>query len=59
MRYIILMVCFLGLAVVTFILGKHWGVYQIKMDLQETGSSVAQYGDTARVKIVGTAQDIK
>jgi len=44
---------------ITFMLGMRWQVFEITTNLKQSGSAVARWGDTSRVKIVGTAQDIK
>lgn len=48
----------LALLFIVFHLGGTWSVYNIRKDLQRDGTSIAHYGDTNKVKITGTAEDI-
>ncbi len=55
----ILMFLFLALLMaLSFHLGGTWAVSEIRNDLNKSGFSIAQYGDTLKTKIIGTANDI-
>jgi len=59
MKILFVLVVSSALMGIIFMLGMRWEAYQIKLSLQQSGSAIARWGDTSRVKIVGTAQDIK
>ena len=46
------------LVVLSFIAGQRWESFVIAEELKEKGQVTRKWGDTAKVKIIGTAKDL-
>ena len=46
-------VLFFVMLYMVFVLGGRWQANETRLSIERTGEAVIQYGDTAKVKIVG------
>jgi hypothetical protein len=61
MRNVLVIMLFLSillLMIMSFVLGRRFESYSIRNSIQKNGMAISQWGDTSRIKIIGTVEDI-